>query len=104
MSGIDIKCFGNQGKLKYSVIDLHNREDVQDLEIIHRMEGGHLSEDGQLNVNIKLSSIKEMNLAGYLTRKDLNNLRGSSRDFVLFRGADKYYLESKAHINENLKS
>lgn len=60
-----------------------------------------------MKVNIKLNSIREMSLAGYWTREDLDNLGGSSRDFVVSGGGGgghKYYLELKAHINENLKS
>lgn len=32
MDDIDIKCFGNQGKVKDSAIDLYSGEDMQDLE------------------------------------------------------------------------
>lgn len=39
-----------------------------------------------MKVNIKLNSIREMSLAGYWTREDLDNLGGSSRDFVVSGG------------------
>lgn len=32
MSDIDITCFGNQGKVKHSVIDFYSREDIKNLE------------------------------------------------------------------------
>ena len=56
-----------------------------------------------MKVNIELSSRREMNLAVYLTGEDLENLGGPTRDFVVFRGADKCYLESKAILIKILK-
>ena len=39
-----------------------------------------------MKVNIKLRPIREMNMAGYWTQEDPDNLGGSSRDFAMSRG------------------
>lgn len=61
MSDIDITCFGNQRKVKHSVIDFYSREDIKNLKV-HRREEGHLSGNVWMGVNIKLRPMREKNM------------------------------------------